>query len=161
MDGPPRYNQGRCGQQCAASCSFSDPWSIEMRSKKLTVSKAQKAHKLLIRCLARLRSSAIFVEGQKDRRALQKLGCMRVYTVAGNLALSCAKAASQGTEEVVILTDFDRRGKEMVKRAKEELERYGIRGESETRKNISKVLHVKHFENIDKAYEEFMKQNPR
>ena len=73
----------------------------------------------------------IVVEGKKDAQALQELGVNGViYTVktGGKSFLQAThEIASIGGNEVILLLDFDRRGREGTKRLQESLEREKIK----------------------------------
>jgi len=118
----------------------------------------KQALKLVRRLLADMREGWIVVEGQKDRNALKALDCNNVLTVSGNLIITSKKLSEESVEKVIVLTDLDSRGDELLVETREELERYGISVDDNIRKQISGVLNVKYFENIEKKYKEFMKE---
>lgn len=118
---------------------------------------AEKNHKQLQRLLEKLKQSWIFVEGKKDKQALRAFECENVLTISGNLLLSCNQVQGK-TDEVVILTDLDRRGEELAKKAKQELEGCSIRAEIETRKKLAGILKLRYFEDIKRKYDEFMEK---
>lgn len=129
-----------------------------MPSHPVAGSKAREQRAGLERCLAQLRTNVLFVEGQRDRHALQRLGCASAYTISGNLVISCAQAAERGVQKAVILTDLDRRGNELARRAVEELERYGIQADTDCRKRLGRLLRLKYFEDIDRLYRAFIEE---
>ena len=118
----------------------------------------KQALKLVRRLLTDMREGWIVVEGQKDRNALKALACNNVLTVSGNLRITSKKLSEKDVDKVIVLTDLDSRGDELLVETREELERYGISVDDNIRKQISGVLNVKYFENIEKKYEEFMKE---
>lgn len=122
-----------------------------------TTEEARKTLKKLRQLLAHIKESWVFAEGQKDRRALERLGCTRVLTISGNLHSACEKVRGKA-EEVVVLTDLDRRGDELAKLARGELERYSIRAELETRRKLAGILKLRYFEDADRKYEELMEE---
>ena len=95
----------------------------------------QKAEKIqhLLECLIEesLKGTPILVEGKKDVQALRELG------VEGKI--SCAKTAGKsrldvifeieqsGQREIILLMDFDRRGKEFTEKLRQELEKVKVR----------------------------------
>ena len=79
--------------------------------------------------------------------------------VSGTLKRSCEDAAKNGVKKAVILTDLDERGDELAFEAGEELARYGITSDAETRKVIGGMLKLRHFEDIKKKLEEFLADN--
>ena len=76
------------------------------------------------------KGTLILVEGKKDVEALRAFGVEgRVMTVktGGKSLLDIASELEQkDTSEVILLLDFDRRGKEGTKRLKQDLERAKI-----------------------------------
>jgi 5S rRNA maturation endonuclease (ribonuclease M5) len=114
---------------------------------------AAKRLKLLMEALE---NGALFVEGKKDAKALTGLGFAEVYTISGNLRSSCEKAAKDGVTRAVVLTDRDERGEELAGEARNELERYGITCDTELRKKIAALLHLRYFEDMERKYEKFM-----
>jgi 5S rRNA maturation endonuclease (ribonuclease M5) len=76
----------------------------------------------------------IIVEGKKDAQALCQLGvCGRILTVktgGKSFIEAITEIEKLGAHEVILLLDFDRRGKEGTKRLKQELERLKIKPNS-------------------------------
>jgi len=122
-----------------------------------TTEEAQKTLKKLRQLLGHVKNSWVFVEGKRDKEALGKLGAANVLTISGNLRLSCKEVQGK-TEEVVVLTDLDRRGDELAKKAKEELESLSIRADLETRKKLAGILKLKYFEEAARKYDELMEK---
>lgn len=129
-----------------------------MRKRFGGYSKAQ-ASKLIQKLLELIKDSVVFVEGKKDKLALVQLGCnvSNILTISGNLRQSC-ESLGNGIKKVIILTDLDRRGNELAKRAVEELERYSIGSDIETRKEVGEILNVKYFEDIERKYMQFLEE---
>lgn len=73
----------------------------------------------------------VVVEGKKDAQALQEIGvCGTVVTVktGGKSFLEAAsEIESLGVKEAILLLDFDRRGKEGIKRLQLDLERAKVK----------------------------------
>lgn len=126
--------------------------------KALNDSDRKRLRKQLAKLMGELRQGAIFVEGKRDVEALRKLGCGSIFTVSGNLRLSCEKVQMLGVQKVIILTDRDERGNELALEARSELERYGIKADLEVRIALSRILGIWRFENAHRAYEKFMKE---
>ncbi|MFH1520889.1 MAG: hypothetical protein ABID61_04540 [Candidatus Micrarchaeota archaeon] len=104
-----------------------------------------------------------FVQGQgkKDKTAFGRLGFTKILTISGNLRLSCAKLAREypAVKKVFVLTDLDRRGHQLAKLAKEELERFSIGADLEMRGDLGYILGIRNFENTKKAYDKFIEEN--
>ncbi|MCW4028761.1 MAG: toprim domain-containing protein [Candidatus Bathyarchaeota archaeon] len=77
------------------------------------------------------KSTLIVVEGKKDAEALHELGIngavLTVKTGGKSFLEAAAELEALGVAEVVLLLDFDRRGKEGSKRLQQELERQKIK----------------------------------
>lgn len=103
-----------------------------------------------INCIIeRLKSEAsmgalLIVEGEKDVKALREIGI-----ISGVIAIkSCGKSlpeivdeiVSTGSREIILLMDFDRRGKEITKRLAKSLEAARIRVELNFWQSLSNLL---------------------
>lgn len=73
----------------------------------------------------------IVVEGAKDIQALRILGVngtiLTVKTGGKSFLGATAEIEQRGTDDVILLLDFDRRGKEGTRRLKQDLERAKIK----------------------------------
>lgn len=67
----------------------------------------------------------VLVEGKKDKRALELLGFQRVYTVNINKPLY-EVAESINEDRIIILTDLDKKGKEIYSKIKKDLDKRGV-----------------------------------
>lgn len=104
--------------------------------------------------LERLRGNWIFVEGKRDKSALQELGIREVYTISGNLRLSCQRLAERGYEgKVIVLTDLDRRGDELATLARDELEGQSVTADIKLREALARALGIRYFEDAKRAYD--------
>ncbi|MFH0884850.1 MAG: toprim domain-containing protein [Candidatus Micrarchaeota archaeon] len=114
--------------------------------------------KKLAKLFERLREGRIFVEGKKDRGALEKLGFAGILTISGNLRQSCERAAQENAQKVFVLSDLDRRGDELAKRAWDELGSLSIRADTETRRELAHLLRIRCFEDAKKAYDKLTEE---
>ena len=94
-------------------------------------------------------SIPVIVEGVKDRRALQKLGLTgKTITLNKGISLSdFADMISETYDEVIILSDWDRRGGTLCRRLKELLKgrvSYDVR----IRQRLSKFAMIKKVEGL-------------
>lgn len=110
--------------------------------------------KKLRKLLEQLNDGWIFVEGKRDREALRLLGLQKILTISGNLRQSCAKI--QKDEKVFVLTDLDRRGEQLARMAKDELEGLSITVDLEMRKNLAYILNIRYFEDAKRAYDDLL-----
>ncbi|MBN2457790.1 toprim domain-containing protein [Candidatus Woesearchaeota archaeon] len=93
--------------------------------------------------------AAIIVEGKKDKRSLLGLGIrnnihmlstMPVYMVIENVA--------ESEKEALILTDFDKEGKDLYKRLKTGLQDHGVRVDSRLRQWLRRNTRISHIEGL-------------
>jgi len=112
--------------------------------------------------LEQLKDGWIFVEGKRDKEALAKLGLHNVLTISGNLRLSCERVRKQkGDVKVFVLTDLDRRGGQLAKMAKDELEGLSITADLITRKMLARTLKIRYFEDAKRAYDELIEEGEK
>jgi len=117
--------------------------------------KQKRLLKRLERILTELRQNWVFVEGRRDKAALERLGCRKVKTISGNLRKSCGEL-DEGVGRVIVLTDLDRRGDELLRSAKGELEACSKAADTETRRRLAGILRLRNFEDAARKYDEFM-----
>jgi len=95
----------------------------------------QKAEKIqhLLECLIEesLKGTPILVEGKKDVQALRELGVAGKISsakTAGKSRLDVISEIEQsGQREIILLMDFDRRGKELTEKLRQELEKVRVK----------------------------------
>jgi len=95
----------------------------------------QKTEKIqhLLECLNEesLKGTPILVEGKKDFQALRELGVegkISSAKTAGKSRLDVIFEIEQsGQREIILLMDFDRRGKELTEKLRQELEKVRVR----------------------------------
>lgn len=77
------------------------------------------------------KGTPIIVEGKKDTEALKTLGIkgpiITAKTGGKTLLDVISEAEEYGTKEIILLLDFDRRGREWTRRLKQRLEKTGPR----------------------------------
>lgn len=98
--------------------------------------------------LLRLKSSkgvTIIVEGKKDEQALRKLGVegkiVTVKTGGKSFFDIVVLLQEAGVSDVILMLDFDRRGKEGTKRLKQSLERVKITPHLEIWRELSGLIY--------------------
>ena len=104
---------------------------------------------MLIRELSLLReladSSTIVVEGKRDAEALRSLGIdAEFYFISGSLSSinQLAESLSEKGKEVIVLTDFDSKGKQLAARLIRELHGCGkkVKVNTEVRRNLMRAF---------------------
>lgn len=117
----------------------------------------KEKYKKLRRLLGKMEESVVLVEGKRDKNALEQLGMGRVITISGRIRDVCGSLEGE-KRNVVIATDLDRRGNEMARRAREELEGCSLNADSETRVLLARILKIRYFEDAKRGFDEFMKE---
>ena len=75
-------------------------------------------------------TAVIVVEGKKDRLALQKLGVKGDFFLLKNSRKSlreCAEQIAKNHTHAILCLDFDKKGRELTKQMKTNLQRQGIK----------------------------------
>jgi len=103
-------------------------------------------------------NKAIIVEGIKDKRALKEIGLNNVYTLHGDVRRIARFLKEKGIKKAYILTDFDRRGKELAEKIKGELTAQAIDFDLEKRKRFGAILNIKYWETAEKKLEKFLEK---
>ena len=96
---------------------------------------------------------AIVVEGNKDKAALRALGIKnKIFTINKPL-FAVAEEIAESNKDIVILTDLDKKGKELYGKLSTLLQRLGVRIDSQYREFLFRIL-------ILKSEEKQKKPNP-
>ena len=120
---------------------------------QMNIETLEYRRKTLERLLSDIRDEIIFVEGLRDKRALGLLGCKRIMTISGNLRKRCEELArANETGTIIVLSDMDRRGEQLARAAKEELESHSMTAELDTRKRLASLLGLRFFEDAHRKY---------
>ena len=106
--------------------------SIEMHSKIEIIKKE----------IEKAKGQRIIVEGKKDREALAKLGLRNVTSLEGKPLFKVIESVK--TRELLILTDFDKKGKELYGRLKAGLAKKGVKVNDKLRNLLlkTKLSHI-------------------
>ena len=98
------------------------------------------------------------VEGRKDADSLNALGFERVYTI-NQIGVSLREIIEKivndisRKDKVCILTDFDKKGKQLYKIIKKEMASMNVRIDSSLRK-VLLIMGVSHVEGLDSFVEQ-------
>ncbi|MEK6934636.1 MAG: toprim domain-containing protein [Nanoarchaeota archaeon] len=87
----------------------------------------------------------VIVEGKKDKKVLEALGCQNIITISNSLFNTLD---SINSKEVIILTDLDRKGKRLYSISKKTLERKGIKVDTKFREFLFKKTQISHIEGL-------------
>ncbi|MEE9322951.1 MAG: toprim domain-containing protein [Candidatus Aenigmarchaeota archaeon] len=105
----------------------------------------------LERVLRELEDKLTIVEGKNDKKALKSLGVKNIIAINGKPLYEVAEIVSKSKREIVILTDFDKKGREIEKRLKNLLQRHKKHPNSRLRGKIMSLRKnkIEDFGNLD------------
>jgi 5S rRNA maturation endonuclease (ribonuclease M5) len=93
----------------------------------------------------------VIVEGKRDKEVLCSLGFKKVLTISNGIYETTELLADR---DVLILTDFDREGREIARKLERILQPIGFRVDIVTRKRIGhmlgklKILEIEHLRSV-------------
>lgn len=90
-------------------------------------------------------NSPVIVEGRKDKKALQELGLDNIFTL--NMPLFKIVERING-KEVVILTDLDKKGKQLYRKIQHDCIHHGIKINNKLRHFLFKETELSHIEGL-------------
>jgi len=101
------------------------------------------------------KGTPILIEGKKDEEALNKLGIKgNIIKVSGSglKLFEVAEKAIESSSEVIILTDFDKKGDLLAKKLSNDIQSLGSHPDLNIRKNIMKITrrYIKDIESLPK-----------
>ena len=89
----------------------------------------------------------IIVEGSKDKKALTAFGIKNIITLRRPLYLVCEEVAYKATD-AVILTDLDKKGKELYGKLNTTLQTLGVRVDHRFREDLFKNTELHQIEGL-------------
>lgn len=95
----------------------------------------QELEEFITSLLKHNRTSAVVVEGKKDKKAVEELGCKQVYCIDTHLYL-LAEKVSLKHKKVIILTDLDAEGKKLHALLKSHFAQLGVHVVEEPREHL-------------------------
>lgn len=93
-------------------------------------------------------SKLIIVEGKKDLGALRGLEITNEVVMLNKPLFEVCEEVSLRTDEVILLTDFDKKGKELYHKLKVQLERLGVKIDNTFREKLQRTSKLSHIEGI-------------
>lgn len=85
-----------------------------------------------------LKDKIVIVEGKKDKKALNRLGLKNIIAINGKPVYDIVRSYSDTKKEIVILTDFDRKGKQINIKLKNMFQKYQKHVNSKLRRKFMK-----------------------
>jgi 5S rRNA maturation endonuclease (ribonuclease M5) len=110
---------------------------------------------------ASCQGAAVIVEGRRDLQALRALGLPGPVIMASRRpALQLAEEAARSYSQIILLTDWDRKGDEMCKTIELHLRSVGSRPDREIRSRLGKLVkkEIKEVESLSRYTEKMREQ---
>jgi 5S rRNA maturation endonuclease (ribonuclease M5) len=110
---------------------------------------------------ASCQGAAVIVEGRRDLQALRALGLPGPVIMASRRpALELAEEAARSYSQIILLTDWDRKGDEMCKTIELHLRSVGSRPDREIRSRLGKLVkkEIKEVESLSRYTEKMREQ---
>lgn len=110
---------------------------------------------------ASCQGAAVIVEGRRDLQALRALGLPGPVIMASRRpALELAEEAARSYPQIILLTDWDRKGDEMCKTIELHLRSVGSRPDREIRSRLGKLVkkEIKDVESLSRYTEKMREQ---
>ena len=114
----------------------------------------------LISFIEKLKESnkLIIVEGEKDKKALETLGIKKIITLNKEPLFKIAENISKEHRDVIILTDLDKKGKQLYGKLNSSLQRLGLRVDNSFRNFLLKKTKLRQIEGIISYLEKIKNQ---
>ena len=97
----------------------------------------------------------VIVEGKKDKAALQKLGISNIMELSKKPLFQIVEDVADSNEECVILTDLDKKGKEIYGILNSNLQKNGVKVNNKFREFLFRHTELRQIEGIDTYLEAF------
>ena len=97
----------------------------------------------------------VIVEGKKDRIALEKLGLSNITELSKKPLFQIVEGIANENKEIIILTDLDKKGKELYGKLSKDFQRYGVRINNELREFLFKNTKIRQIEGLTAYLEAF------
>ena len=98
-------------------------------------------------------NTLIIVEGRKDKAALQKLGIENIIQLNKKPLFQIVEEVSSSNKECIILTDLDKKGKELFGKLNSNLQKHGVKVNNKFREFLFKHTKLRQIEGIDSYLE--------
>jgi len=91
----------------------------------------------------------VIVEGKKDKIALQKLGLNNIIELNKKPIFQIVEDVTNSNDECIILTDLDKKGKEIYGKLNSNLQKNGVKVNNKFRNFLFKHTKLRQIEGID------------
>lgn len=90
----------------------------------------------------------VTVEGKKDRAALQKLGVENITELSKKPLYRIVEEVAASNDECIILTDLDKKGREIYGKLNSNLQRHGVKINNKLREFLFRHTKLRQIEGI-------------
>ena len=94
-------------------------------------------------------NTLVIVEGRKDKSALEKLGISNVIQLNKKPLFQIVEEVSNSNKECIILTDLDKKGKEIYGKLNSNLQKHGVKVNNKFREFLFRHTKLRQIEGID------------
>ncbi|MEK6892365.1 MAG: toprim domain-containing protein [Nanoarchaeota archaeon] len=91
----------------------------------------------------------VIVEGKKDRAALNKFGITNIIELTKKSLFQIVEEVANSNEECIILTDLDKKGKEIYGKLNSDLQKHGVKVNNKFRNFLLKNTKLRQIEGMD------------
>lgn len=100
-------------------------------------------------------NTIVIVEGKKDRAALNKFGITNIIELTKKPLFQIVEEVANSNEECIILTDLDKKGKEIYGKLNSDLQKHGVKVNNKFRNFLFKNTKLRQIEGMD-TYMQFI-----
>ena len=95
----------------------------------------------------------VIVEGKKDKAALQKFGISNITELSKKPLFQIVEDVAGSNDECIILTDLDKKGKEIYGKLNSNLQKNGVKVNNKFREFLFRHTKLRQIEGIDSYLE--------
>lgn len=92
--------------------------------------------------------AAVIVEGPKDKAALESYGVDKIFMLSKTPLFATIERVAKSFDRIIVLTDFDRKGKELYGKITKEAERHGLKMDTRYREWFQNNTQLSHIEGL-------------
>ena len=90
----------------------------------------------------------VIIEGRRDRAALEKLGIMNLMELSKEPLFQMVEEISSSNDECIILTDLDKKGRELYGKLSSDLQKNGVKINNKLREFLFRNTKLRQIEGI-------------
>src|SRR3989344_2969046 len=95
----------------------------------------------------------VIVEGKKDRNALESLGISNIVELSKKPLFQIVEEIASSNDECIILTDLDKKGKEIYGKLNSNLQKHGVKVNNKFREFLFRHTKLRQIEGMDSYLE--------